>query len=154
MFHWQMVLAGRLIIRRKTAFVFAFFGDGAMHQGAFLKHCVWHNYTKLPCIFICENNGYAMGTSLERQSAITELCRRADGVGMINERVDGFDVEHVRERTALREYARSGKGPVLLRLSPIDTRATQCQTQQSTERKEEKNDHKKNRDPLLITKVD
>jgi len=130
-----------------------FFGDGAMHQGAFFEALCLAQLYKLPCIFICENNGYAMGTSLERQSAITELCRRADGVGMINERVDGFDVEHVRERTAAaREYARSGKGPVLLEIITYRYKGHSMSDPAKYRTKEEENDHKKNRDPLLITK--
>jgi len=86
-----------------------YFGDGAMHQGAFFEALCLAQLYKLPCIFICENNFYAMGTSLDRQSAITDLCKRAEGVGMVNEQLEGFDVEHVRDRVAAaREFARSG----------------------------------------------
>ena len=90
---------------------------------------------------------------MERQSAITELCRRADGVGMINERLDGFDVEHVRERTAAaREYARSGKGPVLLEIMTYRYKGHSMSDPAKYRTKDEENHHKKNLDPILITK--
>ena len=103
--------------RKEERVCVCYFGDGSMHQGAFFEALCLAQLYKLPCIFICENNYYAMGTSLDRQSAITDLCRRADGVGMVNEQVDGFDVEVVRDRVAAaREFAVSGKGPVLLEI--------------------------------------
>ena len=67
MFRLQMAWAGRLTIVEKIVCV-CYFGDGAMHQGAFFEALYLAQLYKLPCIFICENNFYAMGTSLDRQS--------------------------------------------------------------------------------------
>ncbi len=91
-----------------------FFGDGACHQGAFFEALCLAQLYKLPVVFICENNYYAMGTSIDRQSFLTDMSLRANGVGMAREQFEGFDVEVVRDRVAAaREYARE-HGPVLL----------------------------------------
>lgn len=130
-----------------------FFGDGAMHQGAFFEALCLAQLYKLPCIFICENNFYAMGTSLERQSAITDLHKRADGVGMKNEQFEGFDVEVVRQKVAeAREYATSGKGPVLLEVITYRHRG-HSMSDPAKYRPEGELEEKKESDPLLITKT-
>jgi pyruvate dehydrogenase E1 component alpha subunit len=128
-----------------------YFGDGSTHQGAFFEALCLAQLYKLPCIFICENNQYAMGTSLERQSAITDLCRRADGVGMVNEQLDGFDVEVVRDRVAAaREFARAGHGPVLLEIITY-RHYGHSMSDPAKYRKKGELENKKQSDPLLIT---
>ena len=103
--------------RKEERVCVCFFGDGAAHQGAFFEALCLAQLYKLPCIFICENNGYAMGTSIDRQSAIVDLHRRADGVGMKHEQLEGYDVEVVKERvSAAREFAVAGNGPVFLEI--------------------------------------
>jgi pyruvate dehydrogenase E1 component alpha subunit len=94
-----------------------FFGDGAANQGAFFEALCLAQLWKLPCVFICENNAYAMGTSIERASYLTDMSLRAQGVGMKREAFEGFDVDVVRERVGrAARYAREGKGPVLLEI--------------------------------------
>ena len=72
-----------------------FFGDGALNQGVFHESLNLAALWKLPVIYICENNLYAMGTSLERSSAVTDLVKRASGYGMECHRVDGMDFRRV-----------------------------------------------------------
>jgi pyruvate dehydrogenase E1 component alpha subunit len=73
-----------------------FFGDGAINTGAFHESMNMAELWDLPILFICENNGYAMGTSVARHSAVTPLVERAAGYGMQREQVDGQDVLAVR----------------------------------------------------------
>ena len=92
-----------------------FFGDGAAQQGAFFEALALSQLWKLPAVYICENNYYAMGTSLERQSFLTDMSERGAGVGMRRWQFDGFDVMDVyRNVKAAVDYARRGEGPVIL----------------------------------------
>jgi pyruvate dehydrogenase E1 component alpha subunit len=137
--------------RKEEKVCVCFFGDGAMHQGAFFEALCLAQLYKLPCIFICENNFYAMGTSLDRQSAITDLHRRADGVGMKNEQFEGFDVEVVRKKIAeAREYAVAGNGPVLLEVITYRHRG-HSMSDPAKYRPDGELEEKKKSDPLMIT---
>jgi pyruvate dehydrogenase E1 component alpha subunit len=92
-----------------------YFGDGAAQQGAFFESMLLAQLWKLPVIFLCENNYYAMGTSIERYSAVLDMSIRGDGVGMKRWQFQGFDVVEVYENVARAvEHARSGQGPVIL----------------------------------------
>ncbi len=92
-----------------------FFGDGAAQQGAFYEALELAQLWRLPAVFLCENNFYAMGTSLERQSYLTDMSRRGDGVGMVRKQFHGFDVVEVYENVAAAvAHAREGHGPVIL----------------------------------------
>ncbi len=90
------------------------FGDGATNIGYFHEAVNLSMVWDLPVLWVCENNKYGMGTSIERASAVPEIRQKADGYGMANARVDGMDVVAVRQATeeAL-EHVRS-KGPFLL----------------------------------------
>jgi pyruvate dehydrogenase E1 component alpha subunit len=92
-----------------------FFGDGSVAQGVFHESLNLASLWKLPVIYVCENNLYAMGTALTRTQAVTDLYRKAEGYGMPGEQVDGMDVVAVRE-AALRavDRARREKTPTLI----------------------------------------
>ncbi len=92
-----------------------FFGEAAANQGAFHESFNMASKWKLPVIYICENNGYGMGTAVHRVSAEPEIYKRASAYRMRGEQVDGMDVLKVHDAISdCAEYARSGKGPVLL----------------------------------------
>jgi pyruvate dehydrogenase E1 component alpha subunit len=92
-------------------------GDGAVRQGAFHEALNMAMLWKLPVIFVIENNNYAMGTSVERTSNVTDLSKLALAYDMPAEDVDGMSVEavhHAMTRSAAR--ARKGDGPTLLEI--------------------------------------
>jgi pyruvate dehydrogenase E1 component alpha subunit len=92
-----------------------YFGDGAAQQGAFFEAMAMAQLWKLPVVFLCENNYYAMGTSLERQSYLIDMSKRGDGVGMKRWQFPGFDVVDVYTNVKKAvDHARSGEGPVIL----------------------------------------
>jgi len=95
----------------------AFFGEAAVNNGAFHEALNMAALWKLPCIYICENNRYGMGTSLERASALYDVVQRACSYDMPAEVVDGMDVLAVRDavhRAAVR--GRERKTPTLLEI--------------------------------------
>ena len=131
-----------------------FFGEGAANQGAFFEALALAQLYKLPAIFICENNGYAMGTPLHRQSAVSDMSRRAQGVGMVREQIaEGFDVEAVRERVgAAADFARAGHGPVLLEVVTYRFRG-HSMSDPAKYRPDGELEQKKLSDPILVTEM-
>lgn len=92
-----------------------FFGDGAARQGALHETFNMAMTWKLPVIFVIENNQYAMGTSVERTSNVTDLSKLGASYEMPSESVDGMRPESVSEAMArAAEHARAGEGPTLL----------------------------------------
>ncbi len=92
-----------------------FFGDGAVQEGIFNETLNLAAVWKLPVIFVCENNQYAMSLSVKRGFAHEPLSERASGYGIAGETVDGMELDEVhRAASAAVERARSGEGPTLL----------------------------------------
>ncbi len=92
-----------------------FFGEAAVNQGIFHESLNMAQLWKLPCIFICENNQYGMGTSQARAMSISNIAKKAEGYGMAGEFVDGMDVMAVRDATERAiERARKDGSPTLL----------------------------------------
>ena len=98
---------------KKTGGVtFTFMGDGAVNQGTHNESLNLASLYKLPCIFVVENNGVAMGTQVERSSAEKDLAQRGSGYNMPHWNVDGNDIDTViREFGKAVERARKGEGP-------------------------------------------
>ncbi len=97
--------------------VLCFFGEAAVNQGIFHESLNMAQLWKLPCIYICENNQYGMGTSQERAMSTRNIAKKAEAFEMANEFVDGMDVMAVREATLRAiERARKDSSPTLLEI--------------------------------------
>ena len=81
----------------RAGIVACFFGEGAMAEGAFHESANLAALWRVPALFVCENNRYAMGTALERSQARTDLCGHAAAYGLSTRSADGMDVVAVRE---------------------------------------------------------
>jgi TPP-dependent pyruvate/acetoin dehydrogenase alpha subunit len=108
--------AGLSIQVRKTDQVsLCFFGDGATNEGTFHESLNIASVWKLPVIYFCENNGYAVTTSVAMSHGQPDIARRADGYGMPGITVDGQDIEAVHAVTQEAvDRARAGGGPTLI----------------------------------------
>jgi pyruvate dehydrogenase E1 component alpha subunit len=131
-----------------------FFGDGAVNQGTFHESLNMGSLWKLPVIYVCENNGYAITTSVAKSHAQPSIARRADAYGMPGVVVDGQDVRAVHTATdeAVRR-ARRGEGPTLIeaRTYRFDEHNVGLVIAGRPYRSaEEVEDHRKNRDPILL----
>lgn len=102
-------------LRKSNQIVACFFGEGASNQGTFHEGINMASVWKLPVIFVCENNLYAMGTRQSMVMAIENVAERAVAYGIPGVTVDGNDVLAVYEATCEAvERARKGDGPTLI----------------------------------------
>jgi pyruvate dehydrogenase E1 component alpha subunit len=115
-------LADKLMRRpRVTA---CFFGEGAVAEGEFHESLNLAELWKVPALFLCENNLYAMGTALERSEADTDLCEKARSYKVPARSVDGMNVIAVMEATAqAAAAARAGGGPQFIEFRTYRFRA-------------------------------
>jgi pyruvate dehydrogenase E1 component alpha subunit len=127
-----------------------YFGDGAVRQGAFHEALNLAMLWKLPVIFVVENNGYAMGTSVKRTSNVTELYTLGDAYDMPSEPVDGMNPEDVHEATArAAERARNGEGPTFLEFRTYRYKGHSMSDPQKYRSKDEVEEYKQ-RDPIEV----
>lgn len=125
-----------------------YMGDGAVRQGAFHEALNLAMLWKLPVIFVIENNGYAMGTSVQRTSNVTDLYKLGEAYDMPSEPVDAMRVEEVHQavaRAAIR--ARTGEGPTLLEFRTYRYKGHSMSDPQKYRTKEEVEQYKQ-RDPI------
>lgn len=127
------------------------FGDGAARQGALHESFNMAMTWKLPVLYICENNKYAMGTSVTRTSNVHDLSKLGLSYDMPSESVDGMSPEAVHEaflRAA--EHIRSGKGPYYLEIETYRYRGHSVSDPAKYRTKEELEDYKE-KDPITVT---
>lgn len=129
-----------------------FFGDGAARQGilheTFNLAMIW----KLPVVFICENNNYAMGTSVQRTSNVMDIYKLADAYDMPADAVDGMRPEAVHEAVSRAvKRAREGDGPTLIEIKTYRYKGHSMSDPAKYRTKEEVEEYKE-RDPLEYTK--
>ncbi|MBD3420440.1 MAG: pyruvate dehydrogenase (acetyl-transferring) E1 component subunit alpha [Chitinivibrionales bacterium] len=132
--------------------VMCYFGDGAIHQGAFHESLNLAKIWNLPIVYICENNQYGMGTDFKRVSAIEDLSVRGIAYGMHSAQIDGMDVETVYEasRKAV-DAARNGE-PSLLEIKTYRYKGHSMSDPAKYRTKDELNAYKE-QDPILLLKA-
>jgi pyruvate dehydrogenase E1 component alpha subunit len=129
-----------------------YMGDGAVRQGAFHEAFNLAMTWQLPVIFVVENNGYAMGTSVGRSSNVKELYTLGEAYDMPSEPVDAMDVEAVHEAVSrAADRARKGDGPTYLEFKTYRFRGHSMSDPQKYRTKEEVAEWKM-RDPIELTR--
>jgi pyruvate dehydrogenase E1 component alpha subunit len=133
--------------------VLCFFGDGAARQGILHESFNLAMLWKLPVVFICENNNYAMGTSVERTSNVTDIYKLADGYEMPADVIDGMSPEAVHEGVARAvKRAREAGGPTLLEIKTYRYKGHSISDPQKYRTKEEVDEYRQ-KDPLAMVRT-
>jgi pyruvate dehydrogenase E1 component alpha subunit len=142
-------IAFALKYNETKAVCFAYFGDGAAHQGQVYESFNMASLWKLPVVYVIENNQYAMGTSLARHSSTKDLYKRGESFGIPGVSIDGMDVLKVAEAAKkAKDYVLSGNGPILLEVKTYRYRGHSMSDPGLYRSKEEVNDYKEHHDPI------
>jgi pyruvate dehydrogenase E1 component alpha subunit len=137
----------------RKAVTLTFFGDGAARQGSLHETFNMAMLWKLPVVFIVENNGYAMGTSVERTANHTDIWKLGLGYEMPCRPVDGMDpVAVAKELSQAIEFAREGNGPTFLEIETYRYRGHSMSDAQHYRTKDEVEEYKKI-DPITTVKT-
>ncbi len=127
------------------------FGDGAARQGSLHESFNMAMTWQLPVLYICENNGYAMGTSVKRTSNVTEIYKLGEAYDMPSEPIDGMSPESVHEAVKKAvEHIRAGKGPYFLEIRTYRYKGHSVSDPAKYRTKEEVEEYKQ-KDPVKIT---
>jgi pyruvate dehydrogenase E1 component alpha subunit len=131
----------------------AYFGDGASNQGQVYEAFNMASLWKLPVVFVIENNQYAMGTSVARSSAETELFKRGISFEIPGAEVDGMDVIAVRDAAAKAvQRAREGEGPFILEMKTYRYRGHSMSDPAKYRTREEVQEMREHHDPIEMLK--
>lgn len=132
--------------------VLCFFGDGAIHQGAFHESLNLAKIWNLPIVYICENNQYGMGTDFKRVSSVHDLSSMGAAYGIDGQQVDGMDVLAVFDAVkAASEKARTSGEPALLEIQTYRYKG-HSMSDPGKYRTREELDAYRQQDPILLLK--
>src|SRR5450432_1718639 len=131
-----------------------FFGEGAVSIGGFHEGVSLAALWKLPIVFICENNGYAMGTPIARELSVVDVSQKAIGYGIARDRFFATDVETVKEKVGVAvKRAREESLPTLVEVQTYRFRGHSMSDPAKYRTQQELDDEKK-RDPLFRARKD
>jgi pyruvate dehydrogenase E1 component alpha subunit len=133
--------------QRRSNVVVHFFGDGTSNRGTFHEALNWSAVQKLPIIFICENNGWAVSVPTSASTAVVDIALRATAYGIPGVIVDGNDPDEVAAAVATAaQRARGGEGPTL-----IEVKCTRLLGHYATDQQEYRpdRDQVRTRDPMI-----
>ena len=139
--------------RRSGGVAVSFFGDGATNQGYFHECLNFAAVTKLPVVFVCENNGYGEFTAMERVTAGADIAARAAVFGIPAQKVDGNSITDViKAADQAVKHARSGKGPAFLECRTY-RHLGHSKSDPGKYRTDEEHTHWLGRDPIELEKA-
>lgn len=135
--------------RNEDSITLTYFGDGAVNQGqvyeAFNMAALW----KLPVVYIVENNGYSMGTSLNRHCSINNLHDKGESFGIPGIQVNGMNIlEVMKEGKKVIDYVREGNGPMIIEMNTYRYRGHSMSDPGNYRSKEEVLNMRENHDPI------
>jgi pyruvate dehydrogenase E1 component alpha subunit len=129
-----------------------FFGEGATNIGGFHEGLSLAGLWKLPIVFICENNQYAMGTPMSRTTPLEDLTLKAQGYGMHGDRFEGHDVAVVKDRVKMAvDRARRGEGPTFIEIQTYRFRGHSMSDPAKYRSRQELEERKK-KDPCAVAR--
>lgn len=145
-------VAFKLRYNEEQGVVLCFFGDGAIHQGAFHESLNMAKIWNLPIVYICENNQYGMGTDFRRVSSVHDLSRMGDSYGMDGRQINGMDVLEVHDATleAVRK-AREEQQPSFLEIKTYRYKGHSMSDPGKYRTREELDEYRQ-QDPILVLK--
>ncbi len=146
-------VALKIAYQEEDGVVLCYFGDGAIHQGAYHESLNLAKIWNLPIIYICENNQYGMGTAFHRVSAVHDFSVMGNSYGIPGKQINGMDVIEVYEEvSAAVEHARQDKLASFLEIKTYRYRGHSMSDPAKYRTKEELKEQKE-RDPILMLKT-
>lgn len=143
-----------LDLEKNSNITYCYFGDGAAHQGQVYEAFNMAKLWNLPVIFIIENNGYAMGTSLKRSSSIDELYKRGIGFNIPGVKINGMDIfEVIKKGQEVVDFVRQKNGPMIIEFETYRYRG-HSMSDPAKYRSKEEVEEKKGKDPIPTLRVE
>lgn len=128
---------------------FTFLGDGAVHQGQVYESFNMASLWKLPVVYVIENNEYAMGTSVERSTVVTDLHKKGISFGIPGFAADGMDIHSMYSAMkSAADYARESNGPVIIEAKTYRYRGHSMSDPAKYRTRDEVDEFRQNRDPI------